>query len=279
MRTSQASFAETELRQQVEIFGEGRISLDSLWHAAGEPAGSDVRSWVVLAEPILTGLGVYLVSLHGRRSIADDDSMVLWTWTAESCDPWLNGDLMSNAWVADLRQLPRRPEVKCRESGHVRPRFETDNGPAPFHERARGRRRFRLSRISRHTSGHPVPRGERARRPRPRLGLGTPPEGRTRGPLPDLHRPARRQREPARVGDLGGRAGGPTPDSRRPKGFAFLGHRSSDIDHDALPSAPRPGERRADVRGRSYPAGGVCGYHERFVRNATPPTEPTARPC
>ena len=102
MKSTPAGVAFSELRQQVEIFGESGISLDSLWRASGEPAGADPRSWAVLAEPMLAGLGDYLANLHRRRVIPRADPTVLWTWSAESSEPWRTGDLMSNAWVARL---------------------------------------------------------------------------------------------------------------------------------------------------------------------------------
>ena len=103
MRTLQARQAEVELKQQVEIFEGGGISLDSLWRAAGEPAGCDPRSWAVMAEPMLAGMSGYLTNLNRRRRIIPpEDPTVLWTWSADSREPWRTGDLMSIDWVARI---------------------------------------------------------------------------------------------------------------------------------------------------------------------------------
>jgi hypothetical protein len=102
MAATPTGLAEAVLRQQVEIFGRSGISLDSLWRAVGEPAGHEPRSWAVLAEPLLRGFAGYLANLGRRRILPTADPTVLWTWDAESSEPWRTGDLMSNAWVARL---------------------------------------------------------------------------------------------------------------------------------------------------------------------------------
>ena len=56
--------------QQVEIFGEDQVSLDSLWRSVASPSGHDPRRWSSdLAAPLLSGFAAYLSRLDG-----DDDA-------------------------------------------------------------------------------------------------------------------------------------------------------------------------------------------------------------
>lgn len=102
MATTSVGQAETVLRQQVEIFGASGISLDSLWRAAGEPDGCQPRVWTSIAEPLLSGFAGYQTNLRRTLVIPPGEPTVLWTWDAESSEPWRTGDLMSNAWIARI---------------------------------------------------------------------------------------------------------------------------------------------------------------------------------
>src|SRR4051812_30893743 len=102
MATSTVGLAEATLRQQIEIF-EGRdISLDSLWRAAGCPAGRDPRAWAELATPLIAGFAGYRANLAGRAGRRQVGRSVLWEWHAEDGDPWRTGDLMTNDLIARI---------------------------------------------------------------------------------------------------------------------------------------------------------------------------------
>jgi hypothetical protein len=88
------------LRQQVEMFGGGQVSLDSLWRAVARPEGHDPRAWSIVAAPLLTGYAAYLSNLKGSSAPAVDAARLLWTWQDESKDPWLTGDLMGEEFIA-----------------------------------------------------------------------------------------------------------------------------------------------------------------------------------
>lgn len=90
------------LRQQVEIIDNGRISLDSLWRAAGRPAGKDPKSWAELASPLISGFADYFSRLSRGVGRTVDKGPLLWQWDAEDSDPWRTGDLMS---VSDVAQI------------------------------------------------------------------------------------------------------------------------------------------------------------------------------
>ncbi len=94
------SWARTILRQQVEIFGEEQVSLDSLWRAVGSPRGHDPRRWAELAAPLLAGYATYLGRLDGETDRAADPSRSLWIWRDDSKDPWRTGDLMTHELIA-----------------------------------------------------------------------------------------------------------------------------------------------------------------------------------
>src|SRR5207253_2988954 len=96
MATTPTGLARAGLRQQVEIFGGGGISLDSLWRAVGEPDGCEPRAWTSIAEPLLAGLAGYLANLNQQRLTSAVAPTVLWTWDAENSEPWRTGDLMSH---------------------------------------------------------------------------------------------------------------------------------------------------------------------------------------
>ena len=102
MAMTRAGRARGALRQQVEFFGESGVSLDSLWRSAGCPAGLDPGSWASTAAPLLSGYSGYLENLRETPIFPPAASTALWTWDAESREPWRAGDLMANAWVALL---------------------------------------------------------------------------------------------------------------------------------------------------------------------------------
>jgi hypothetical protein len=114
MRSTTSGLALTALRQQLEIFGDDQVSLDSLWRAAASPAGHDPRRWSELAAPLLAGFSAYLDRLDGYAQATADPARFLWTWKDESKDPWRTGDLMTHEFIArayaayldDLRQTP-----------------------------------------------------------------------------------------------------------------------------------------------------------------------------
>ena len=93
-------WARSALRQQVEIFGEDQLSLDSLWRAVASPSGHDPRRWSELAAPLLAGFSIYLDRLDGEVDSTADPSRLLWIWKDESKDPWRTGDLMSHQFIA-----------------------------------------------------------------------------------------------------------------------------------------------------------------------------------
>jgi hypothetical protein len=92
--------ARLALKQQVEIFGGGLVSLDSLWRAYASPEGHDPRSWSALAAPLLAGFAAYLENLNDDPDRSAEASRLLWTWEDESKDPWCTGDLMSHEFIA-----------------------------------------------------------------------------------------------------------------------------------------------------------------------------------
>jgi hypothetical protein len=100
MSTNTIGGARRALRQQVEIFGREQLSLDSLWRAAGCPAGHDPRRWSELASPLLSGYSAYLDRLDGDADSTADPSRLVWFWKDESHDPWRAGDLMSDEFIA-----------------------------------------------------------------------------------------------------------------------------------------------------------------------------------
>jgi hypothetical protein len=93
------ALARLALRQQIEFFGGGPLSLDSLWRVWGSPDGHDPRSWSTLAAPLLSGFAAYLANLEGRDPAAEASGL-LWVWQEESKDPWHSGDLMSHEFIA-----------------------------------------------------------------------------------------------------------------------------------------------------------------------------------
>jgi hypothetical protein len=97
MTATIANRARLALRQQVELLGDGQISLDSLWRAWGSPDGHDPRRWSELAAPLLAGFAAYAAKLRSR---APDESRLLWSWDEESKDPWHSGDTMSHEFIA-----------------------------------------------------------------------------------------------------------------------------------------------------------------------------------
>lgn len=101
MHTSSIGWARRALRQQIEIFGGDQVSLDSLWRAVGCPAGHDPRRWSDLASPLLSGYSAYLDRLEGDADSTADPSRLVWFWKDGSHDPWRNGDLMSDEFIAE----------------------------------------------------------------------------------------------------------------------------------------------------------------------------------
>jgi hypothetical protein len=102
MSVKTTRWATRALRQQLEIFGDEKVSLDSLWRAVGSPAGHDPRHWTDLAAPLLGGFSAYLDRLSGDPDATADMTRLLWTWQDESKDPWHTGDLMSNQFIAAI---------------------------------------------------------------------------------------------------------------------------------------------------------------------------------
>ena len=100
MTTKTSGWAKTALRQQIEIFGEDQVSLDSLWRSVDSPDGHDPRRWSVTATPLLAGFSAYLDRLQGNMDRAADPSRLLWLWDGESKDPWRTGDLMTHEFIA-----------------------------------------------------------------------------------------------------------------------------------------------------------------------------------
>jgi hypothetical protein len=93
-------WARTALKQQLEIFGEHQVSLDSLWRAVASPSGHDPRRWSDLAAPLVSGFAAYLDRIDGDAESPGDPSRILWVWKDESKDPWHTGDLMSHEFIA-----------------------------------------------------------------------------------------------------------------------------------------------------------------------------------
>ena len=94
-------WARTALKQQLEIFGENQVSLDSLWRAVASPSGHDPRCWSDLAAPLLSGFVAYLSRLDGDGDATADPSRMLWIWQGMTRkDPWHTGDLMTHEFIA-----------------------------------------------------------------------------------------------------------------------------------------------------------------------------------
>jgi hypothetical protein len=85
------------LRQQVEIFGRGGVSLTSLWRAVGRPEGHDPRTWSLLARPLIAGYARYAADLD-RGSTGP----VVWAWSGDDGEPWRVGDLMARGDLAQV---------------------------------------------------------------------------------------------------------------------------------------------------------------------------------
>jgi hypothetical protein len=101
MRTTRPpGLAETALTEQIEIVGESRISLDSLWRTAGCPGDREPDAWVALARPLFAGFAAYFAHLPRGGAELTGHRPVLWTWDEERSEPWQAGDLMSNALIA-----------------------------------------------------------------------------------------------------------------------------------------------------------------------------------
>lgn len=100
MITNTIGWAARALRQQVEIFGDEQVSLDSLWRAAGSPPEHNPRRWSELAAPLFLGFATYLDRIGGDPDATSDPSRLLWVWSDDSKDPWRTGDLMSHALIA-----------------------------------------------------------------------------------------------------------------------------------------------------------------------------------
>jgi hypothetical protein len=93
-------WATTALKQQLEIFGEDHVSLDSLWRAVASPSGHDPGRWSVLASPLVSGFSAYLNRIEGNTEHPSDPSRIVWVWKDDSKDPWHTGDLMSHELIA-----------------------------------------------------------------------------------------------------------------------------------------------------------------------------------
>ena len=100
MKTIPAGLAQAVLEQQVEIFEDRGISLDSLWRAVGCPAGREPRAWVELADPLIAGYAGYLGHLASGAGHRSGEIPVVWVWDAEDGDPWRAGDLMTVGIIA-----------------------------------------------------------------------------------------------------------------------------------------------------------------------------------
>jgi hypothetical protein len=87
------------LAQQVEIFGSARISLHSLWRVVGSPPDHDPSTWLGLAGPLIDGYHAYRANL-GKPDTDVPSGRILWSWEGESKDPWHQGDLMCERFLA-----------------------------------------------------------------------------------------------------------------------------------------------------------------------------------
>lgn len=118
-------WARTALKQQVEIFGEDQVSLDSLWRSVASPSGHDPKHWSDLAAPLLSGFSAYLTRLDGDSDATADPSRTLWIWRDDSKDPWHTGDLMTHEFIARayatyLDELLENPTGRAAASSLVR---------------------------------------------------------------------------------------------------------------------------------------------------------------
>ena len=100
MRRKVDGWARKALRQQIEIFGEDQVSLDSLWRAVASPSGHDPRSWADTAAPLLAGFATYCRRLDGETVADADPAPLLWIWRDGSKDPWFTGDVMTHEFIA-----------------------------------------------------------------------------------------------------------------------------------------------------------------------------------
>jgi hypothetical protein len=100
MRSETIGLARLALRQQVEIFGDAQVSLNSLWRAVGSPDGHEPERWAEIAAPLLSGFSAYFDRLESFSGSPSAAVRLLWNWDDESKDPWLTGDLMSHELIA-----------------------------------------------------------------------------------------------------------------------------------------------------------------------------------
>ncbi len=120
MRRKVDGWAKKALKQQIEIFGEDQVSLDSLWRAVASPCGHDPRSWADMANPLLAGFATYRRRLQGETDTDTDSDTtpLLWIWREGSKDPWLTGDVMTHEFIAwayasYLDELSRTAPATC----------------------------------------------------------------------------------------------------------------------------------------------------------------------
>ncbi|HEY2154388.1 MAG TPA: hypothetical protein VGH33_02075 [Isosphaeraceae bacterium] len=85
------------LRQQVEIFGRGGVSLTSLWRAVGRPSGHDPGAWSLRARPLIAGYARYAADVDPSST-----GPVVWAWTGDDGEPWRIGDLMARGDLAQV---------------------------------------------------------------------------------------------------------------------------------------------------------------------------------
>ena len=85
------------LRQQVEIFGRGGVSLTSLWRAVGRPEGYDPGAWSLLAQPLIAGYARYAAETDPGST-----GPVVWAWDGDDGEPWRVGDLMARGDIAQV---------------------------------------------------------------------------------------------------------------------------------------------------------------------------------
>jgi hypothetical protein len=89
--------AEHAMRQQVEIFGSGGVSLHTLWRAVGWPRGHDPHSWTERANALIAGYALYLTRIDPAWA-----APVLWVFEGDDGDPWRVGDLMGRGEIAQI---------------------------------------------------------------------------------------------------------------------------------------------------------------------------------
>lgn len=99
--------AHQEMARQHDLGVDYRYSLDSLWRAAGSPAGKKPKEWLHWAQPLVSGVALYFARADRRQGVpnpssgAMDDVVSMATDTdPDGC--WEQGDTLAAFVLAEI---------------------------------------------------------------------------------------------------------------------------------------------------------------------------------